>query len=123
MIKIKWIYDKPDIHDGIRILIERKWPRGMRRSSQNVDIWMKRIGPSEDLHKWYLHNTNNWAEYERRYKREIVRSIPFKKLLDIVKNTDMVTLLFTNKDHERNDAVIVWRALQDAIIREERGNE
>ncbi len=121
MIKIKWIYDKPDIHDGIRILIERKWPRGMRRSSQHVDIWLKRIGPSEELHKWHLHNRESWAEYERRYRREIVKSMPFKKLLDIVMNTDMVTLLFTNNDHDKNDAVVVWKALQEAIVRSGKG--
>lgn len=115
MIKIKNVYEKPDIHDGVRILIERKWPRGMRRSSSHVDMWLKRIGPSPDLHKWMLHNEDKWAEYEKKYRKELSTSKPFNKLIDVVLNTDVVTLLFTKDDHEQNDAVVVWRALQEHL--------
>jgi Uncharacterized conserved protein len=115
MIRIKWIYDKPDIHDGVRILIERRWPRGMRRSSQHVDIWLKRIGPSEELHRWLLHNPGKWSEYEKRYTKEMKDSTPFRKLVDIAIHTDTVTLLFNKDDHEKNDAAVVWVALQKTL--------
>ncbi len=115
MIKIKNVYDKPDIHDGVRILVERRWPRGMRRSSSHVDMWLKRIGPSPELHKWFIHNQDKWVEYEKRYRHEMVASKPFNKLIDVVLNTDVVTLLFTRSNHEENDAVVVWRALQERL--------
>lgn len=116
MIKIKNVYVKPDIHDGVRILVERKWPRGMRRSSQHVDMWLKKLGPSPELHKWFLHNKGKWSEYEKKYKKEMINSKPFKRLVDIVLNTDTVTLLFITDNHEENDAAIVWKSIQDTFM-------
>lgn len=120
MIKIKNVYVKPDIHDGVRILVERKWPRGMRRSSQHVDMWLKKLGPSPELHKWFLHNENKWSEYEKKYKKEMINSKPFKRLIDIVLNTDTVTLLFTKENHEQNDAAVVWKEVQNVLMKMEK---
>ncbi len=116
MIKIKGIYEKPDIHDGVRILIERRWPRGMRRSSQHVDIWLKKIGPSDDLHRWHIHNPGKWVEYEKKYIEEMKDSTPFRKLVEIAMHTDTLTLMFNGENPEKNDAVIVFNLLKKRLI-------
>ncbi len=117
MIKIKNVYVKPGIYDGIRILVERRWPRGIRRSSQHVDIWLKKLGPSPELHKWFLHNEDSWSEYNKKYKKEITNSKAIEKLIDIVLSTDVVTLLFTKDNHEENDAAVVWKEVQRVLIK------
>ena len=65
MIKIKRVYEKPDIHDGLRILVDRLWPRGIRRSTSNIDLWIKDVAPSMELRKWYSHEEKKWPEFEK----------------------------------------------------------
>jgi uncharacterized protein YeaO (DUF488 family) len=112
MIKIKRIYDAPKPDDGIRILVDRLWPRGLSKEKAKVDLWLKEIAPSNELRKWYAHDPKKWAEFRKRYfndldtKRELVRQIVQK-----MKEGD-VTLLYSSKEEKINNAV----ALKEYIV-------
>ncbi len=117
MIKIKRVYEKPDIHDGLRILVDRLWPRGIRRSTSNIDLWIKDVAPSMELRKWYSHEEKKWPEFEKKYKEELKENKGFDKILDIVEKTDPVTLLYSTSDKEHNNAVVLWKVLEKRIVK------
>ena len=105
MIKVKRIYDGPTPDDGIRILVDRLWPRGLSKGKAKVDLWLKEIAPSNELRKWYAHDPKKWAEFRKRYfkdldtKKELVNQI-----LQKMKEAD-VTLLYSSKEEKINNAV------------------
>ncbi len=117
MIKIKRVYEKPDIHDGLRILVDRLWPRGIRRSTSNIDLWIKDVAPSMELRKWYSHEEKKWPEFEKKYKEELKENKGFDKILDIVQKADPVTLLYSTSDKEHNNAVVLWKVLEKRIVK------
>ena len=117
MIKIKRVYEKPDIHDGLRILVDRLWPRGIRRSTSNIDLWIKDVAPSIELRKWYSHEEKKWPEFEKKYKEELKENKGFDKILDIVQKADPVTLLYSTSDKEHNNAVVLWKVLEKRIVK------
>jgi uncharacterized protein YeaO (DUF488 family) len=105
MIKIKRIYDPPTEDDGFRILVDRLWPRGLTKEKANVDLWLKEIAPSDQLRKWYAHDPKKWAEFKKKYSKELDQKID---LIDqIVKKTKEgdLTLLFSSKEEKLNNAV------------------
>jgi len=119
MIKIKRIYDAPTPDDGIRILVDRLWPRGVSKEKAKVDLWLREIAPSNELRKWYGHDPKKWAEFRKRYfsnldtKRELVNQIVQK-----TKEGD-VTLLYSSKEEKINNAV----ALKEYIEKQKKGGE
>ncbi len=117
MIKMKRIYEKPEITDGLRILIDRLWPRGVRRSTANVDIWIKEVGPSDDLRKWFAHEPNKYAMFKKRYLKELKENHAFQKVLDLAMTNDSLTLLYSASDTEHNNAVVLWGALQHELLK------
>jgi len=104
MIKIKRIYDAPSDDDGIRILVDRLWPRGLSKEKAKVDLWFKEIAPSNELRKWYGHDPKKWTEFRKRYfndldmKRELVNQIVQKM------KEGHVTLLYSSKEEKINNA-------------------
>jgi len=118
MIKIKRIYDSPKPDDGIRILVDRLWPRGLSKEKARVDLWLKEISPTNELRKWYAHDPKKWAEFKKKYfkdldmKRELVNQIVQK-----MKEGD-VSLLYSSKEEKINNAV----ALKEYIL-DYRGTE
>lgn len=123
MIKLKRIYERPEVTDGLRILVDRLWPRGVRRSTANVDIWIKEVGPSDELRKWFAHEQKKFPQFKKRYLKELQENRAFEKLFDLVLTNDTVTLLFSASDVEHNNAVVLWGALQVALRKEERKAE
>ena len=119
MIKIKRIYDAPTPDDGIRILVDRLWPRGVSKEKAKVDLWLRETAPSNELRKWYGHDPKKWAEFRKRYfsdldtKRELVNQIVQK-----TKEGD-VTLLYSSKEEKLNNAV----ALKEHISKKKKGGE
>lgn len=105
MIEIKRIYDEPDKGDGFRILMDRLWPRGLRKDQVKVDLWMKEIAPSNELRKWFGHDPEKWAEFKRRYFGELKNE---KELLDLIRDKSKkgkVVLLYGAKEERFNNAV------------------
>lgn len=106
-IAIKRAYDPPEHQDGARILVDRLWPRGVSKEALKADIWLKEVGPSDELRKWFSHDVARWHEFERRYLAEL-RENPaaWKQILDRAEH-EKVTLLYAAKDTQHNNAVVL----------------
>jgi len=114
LLGIKRIYDKAEIIDGKRILIDRLWPRGVKKNSANFDMWLKDVAPSNELRKWFMHDPSKWQEFKRRYEKELKDNPAFAQLLSIVKSTD-VTLIYAARDEEHNDAVVLAEMIKKEL--------
>ena len=115
MIQIKRAYAPAEAADGGRVLVDRLWPRGMKRDEFKMDEWMKDLGPSHELRKWFGHRPERWEEFERRYRAELkapARQALLRRLADAAR-VGPVTLLYGAKDEERNQAVVLARVLAD----------
>ena len=106
MIKIKRIYEKPTKEDGWRVLVDRLWPRGMRKEAAHIDVWLKDIAPSDSLRKWFGHDPEKWGEFQKRYRNELAKEKELvTELKKMEKQHGTITLLFGAKDEEHNQAV------------------
>lgn len=117
-INIKRIYEKASEDDGIRILVDRLWPRGVSKEDAKLDEWLKEIGPSTALRKWFNHESSKFEEFKKRYKDELQsgdHQEALEKLKKIVKDHDeqQVTLLFGAKNETENQAVVLKEMLGD----------
>lgn len=114
MIKIKRIYEPASDQDGIRILIDRLWPRGVTKEEAKLDMWMKNIAPSNELRKWFNHDPEKFEDFCMKYIIELTES-PFKKDLHTIQEMSlngMVTLVYSAKDKERNQAIVLKEYLE-----------
>ena len=80
-VRIKRVYEEPDAHDGLRVLVDRLWPRGLSKSQAKVDLWLREIAPSTELRKWFGHDPAKWTEFQRRYCAELHRNSEQVRLL------------------------------------------
>ena len=105
MIKLKRVYEKEDLDDGVRYLIERLWPRGVKKTSLRIDGWLKDAGPSTELRKWFSHDPAKWQEFRRRYFAELDRTPDAWAPIRDAARHGTVTLLYSSHDTEHNNAV------------------
>ena len=113
-IFVKRVYDKPAKSDGLRVLVDRLWHRGLTKDQAKIDVWLKSIAPSNELRQKFHHDPAKWAQFGRKYFDELAaRPEDVAKLADIAKAGNL-TLLFAAKDRERNNAV----ALKEFLERE-----
>ena len=110
-VRLKRVYDPPAADDGCRILVDRLWPRGLRKEKAAVDHWMKDIAPSAELRKWFGHDPNRWPEFRRRYMEELCRHPVLLDQIRELAGGRRVTLLFGAHDREHNDAVVLTEVL------------
>jgi uncharacterized protein YeaO (DUF488 family) len=104
-IKTKRVYEEDDPDDGYRVLVDRVWPRGLKKERVAADLWLKEVAPSSDLRKWFGHDPAKWEEFKDRYFAELDgRQDPVTKLLEQAKQ-GRVTLLYSARDTEHNQAV------------------
>lgn len=106
-IRIKRAYEPPAPDDGVRVLVDRLWPRGLKRSEARVETWLKEIAPSAELRKWFGHDPERWDEFQRRYRAELANNPALEALRDLIRDNKRVTLLFATRDAERNNAVVL----------------
>jgi uncharacterized protein YeaO (DUF488 family) len=112
MIQLKRVYEKPGPHDGIRFLIERLWPRGVRKADVHMDGWQKEAGPSTQLRKWFSHDPDKWMEFQQKYFAELKeRPEAWEPILEAAKH-GTVTLLYSSHDTEHNNAVALQRFIE-----------
>lgn len=104
-IKIKRIYEPFATADGYRILVDRLWPRGIKKEKAHVDDWLKDVAPSTALRKWFGHDPEKWKLFVSKYKRELTGSEALKELRGHVKKHRTVTLLYGARDEQHNQAV------------------
>lgn len=123
MIKLKRVYDKAEITDGLRILIDRLWPRGVRRSTTNIDLWLKEVGPSDELRKWYAHEPSRFKMFTIRYNKELRSNRAFSDLVNIARTNDTITLLFSASNRDQNNAVVLLAALKEALKKKPKDGE
>ena len=113
MIKIKRIEQKPEINDDFRILIEKTWPNGLSKGKTKLNLWIKDIAPSIELQKWFKNEPDNWDGFKKRYLNELKEKKDLIKQLKIIeKFNTTITLLYSSKDEEHNNAVVLLELLQ-----------
>ena len=110
-LNIKRIYEPAAAADGLRILVDRVWPRGVSKKKAALDHWMKEVGPSTALRKWFGHKPERWAEFRKRYRKELAVNPAVKELRALVKGK-RATLLFGAHDAEHNQAVVLAELLR-----------
>jgi uncharacterized protein YeaO (DUF488 family) len=116
-VRMKRAYEPPDPTDGVRILVDRLWPRGVTKAAAAVDQWAKELAPSTELRKWFGHDPGRWDEFRRRYAAEIrERPDALRDLRDRAKKGP-VTLVYSAHDETHNDAVV----LRDILLRRSPG--
>lgn len=112
-LQLKRVYDAPAAGDGVRILVDRLWPRALSKEEARVDLWLRDVAPSAALRRWFGHDPTRWDEFCRRYRKELDgASAPMRRLTALAAGGG-VTLLYAAKDAERNNAV----ALRDYLAR------
>jgi len=111
-VAIKRAYQEPSKADGIRILVDRLWPRGLTKERARVDLWLKEIAPSTELRKWFRHDPKRWREFEERYLDELKTHGEPMAILRQEAAKGPVTLLFAARDVEHNEAVILQSVLR-----------
>jgi uncharacterized protein YeaO (DUF488 family) len=109
--KIKRIYETPNQSDGLRVLVDRIWPRGISKEKAKIDIWMKEVAPSDKLRKWFNHDPNKWLEFKKRYFKELNQSAAIYQLTELAKNHP-ITLVYSAKDQKHNQAVALLEFLE-----------
>ncbi len=105
MIKLKRAYDPASKDDGLRILVERLWPRGVSKKKAAIDLWLKAISPSPELRQWYGHDPAKWQQFRKKYWAELKGQGDLLALLKYVAQEKMVTFVYAASDEERNSAV------------------
>ena len=106
-IKLKRVYEKPDKEDGIRILVDRLWPRGLTKRKADIDLWLKEIAPSTELRKWFGHDPDKWKEFTKRYHKELKNNKEQVSILKEHLKKGTVTLVYAAKDEEHNEAFVL----------------
>lgn len=117
MIAIKKVYEPAQKKDGFRVLIDRLWPRGMKKSDIVLDAWVKELAPSTELRKKFGHDPLKWDEFRSSFKKELQSEAAREKILDLAKRAERgtVTLLYSAHDSEYNNAVVLKEVLDGAL--------
>lgn len=111
-VKLKRAYERPTRADGTRILIDRLWPRGVKKVDAALDQWAKELAPSTALRKWFGHDPARWQEFRQRYAKEVRQHPDQLRQLRALARKGPITLVFSARDEKHNDAV----ALRDVIL-------
>lgn len=115
MIQVKRVYEPAAPAGGQRFLVERLWPRGIRKESLSLTGWCKEAAPSHELRKWFNHDPARWKEFQRRYRAELnAKSETWQPLLETAK-ADNLTLLFSAHDTKHNNAVVLKAFLEERL--------
>jgi uncharacterized protein YeaO (DUF488 family) len=117
MVKVKRVYDETSPADGQRILVDRLWPRGLKKEEAHLEDWLKDLAPSHELRQWFSHDPGRWEEFHRRYVQELADPAKAPLLDDLLARARQgtVTLVFAAKDQERNNAVVMKTFLEDRL--------
>jgi uncharacterized protein YeaO (DUF488 family) len=117
-VRLKRAYEPASRADGKRVLVDRLWPRGVKKTEAKIDAWMKEIAPSAELRKWFAHDPHRWAEFRRRYKEELKEHTDEIARLRTIAEDGRLTLVFAARDEAHNDAVV----LRELILRLKSGH-
>lgn len=110
-MRIKRVYEPPSGEDGLRVLVDRLWPRGVSKKAAAIDLWMKEAAPSDALRRWFAHDPNRWSEFRRRYEQELLQCSEPLAALKARARAGRVTLVYAARDEAHNQAVVLRAAL------------
>ncbi len=113
-VRIKRAYETPSSDDGKRILIDRLWPRGLTKGKAKIDVWLKDIAPSTELREWFSHDPAKWLEFQKRYRQELDANEAVVGQLREELKKGQVTLVYSAKDEQHNDAVLLQEYLDQS---------
>ena len=114
-IKIKRAYEQPTRDDGVRILVDRLWPRGLTKEKASVDLWLKDIAPSTELRKWFSHDPDKWKSFRGRYETEIRHNHDLIKVLKKKAKEGKITMVYGARDEKHNEALVLKRFLENNL--------
>jgi uncharacterized protein YeaO (DUF488 family) len=113
MVRIKRVYQQAAPKDGWRVLVDRLWPRGMKKEAAKIDLWMKDVAPSDALRKSYCHDVNEWPVFQKKYREELqTKEEWIRELKKLEKDHGTLTLLFGARDEQHNQAVVLAQVLK-----------
>ena len=110
-VRIKRAYEPPSPQDGTRVLVDRLWPRGVKKADAGISQWMKEVAPSNELRKWFGHDPQRWAEFRRRYKAELTHKRELVGQLRELAREGPLTLVYSAHDEAHNQAVVLRETL------------
>ena len=109
----KRIYAPASASDGHRVLVDRLWPRGLRRTAASIDLWLRDIAPSTELRQWYAHDVERWPAFRERYERELEgHGELLDRLRQLEREHGRLTLLYAARDETHNEATVLEEVLQ-----------
>ncbi|HWK67485.1 MAG TPA: DUF488 domain-containing protein [Rhizobiaceae bacterium] len=106
-LHLKRVYEPPAEDDGLRVLVDRLWPRGLTKEEAAIDLWLKDIAPSPELRRWFGHDPGKWLEFRRRYRAELDEKKEEVETLRKRAGKERMTLLYGAKDEMHNQAVVL----------------
>jgi len=112
-VRRKRVYEEATAADGYRVLVDRLWPRGVSKDRAHVDLWLKEVGPSSELRKWFGHDPAKYDEFARRYRKELSSSDAYAELAGAADEHATITLVYGAKDEEHNQARVLQELLQE----------
>lgn len=113
MVQLKRVYDAPEPQDGLRVLVDRLWPRGVSKDRARLNLWLKEIAPSHALRKWFGHDPAKWEEFKKRYVEELKENQSVVDQLRVLAEEGTVTLLFGARDEQHNEAIVIRDYLEN----------
>ena len=115
MIQVKRAYDETSKNDGTRFLVERLWPRGVKKEDLKVEAWLKDVAPSTELREWFQHDPSKWAEFRRRYFKELAKRQDAWRPLVTRARRGRITLVYSAHDTEHNNAVALKEFVEQKL--------
>lgn len=118
-ITVKRAYEAPEERDGRRILVDRVWPRGVRKDELRLDAWYRDLAPSTELRKWFAHDPERWSEFQKRYAAELKRAQSRERIRELAAlgKRGKVTLIYSARDEEHNQAIVLRDYLKRLIAK------
>lgn len=115
MIKLKRAYEPANRNDGTRFLVERLWPRGVKKDALQLDAWLKDVAPSTKLRQWFGHDPAKWSDFQRRYRAELNENAGALEPILKAARRGRVTLVYSSHDQEHNNAVVLKAYLESRL--------
>ena len=109
-VEVKRVYEKPSTFDGTRVLVDRLWPRGLVKNQAEIDTWLREVAPSDSLRTWFHSHPKEWSSFRRRYLKELSSpeaTSALHELYDLAHGRKQLTLLFSSRNEEHNNAVVL----------------
>lgn len=108
MVKVKRVYEPPQRADGVRVLVDRLWPRGISKERAQLALWLREVAPSEALRKWFAHDPRKWPGFQRRYRAELNgQAEALRRLRQLARTHHVMTLVYAASDARHNNAVVL----------------